>query len=93
LLQDIKKEKIALIYANGAIDSKMAGKIINDLKKVKEDDAIKCVILRVNSPGGSAMASEAIHAHCKDLSKVSYNSLQMVRCYSSMQASFMNFTI
>jgi protease-4 len=60
------KGKIAVIYANGDImdgDDKnvVAGdryaKIISDVRK---DSTIKAVVLRVNSPGGSVLASEKI---------------------------------
>ena len=61
------KDKIAVIYAQGQIiygegDERMIGQgIINEsLKKAREDDNIKAVVLRVNSPGGSALASELI---------------------------------
>ena len=57
--------KIAIIYAEGEItDSdnsqispKSHSKII---RNVKEDKNIKAVVLRVNSPGGSALASDII---------------------------------
>ena len=57
--------KIAIIYAQGNIiygegDEKAIGQgIINEsLKKAREDDNVKAIVLRVNSPGGSALASE-----------------------------------
>ncbi len=61
------KNKIAVIYAEGQIiygegDEKNVGQgIINkSLKKAREDDKIKAIVLRINSPGGSALASELI---------------------------------
>lgn len=61
------KDKIAVIYAQGQImygegDEKEIGQgVINKaLKKAREDEKIKAVVLRVNSPGGSALASELI---------------------------------
>jgi len=60
------KNKIAVIYANGDIidgydKQNVAGdrfaKIIADVRK---DSTIKAVVLRVNSPGGSVLASEKI---------------------------------
>jgi len=61
------KDKIAVIYAQGQImygegDEKTIGQgIINkSLKKAREDDNVKAIVLRVNSPGGSALASELI---------------------------------
>lgn len=59
------KDKIAVIYAQGQIiygegDEKNIGQgVINEsLKKAREDDNVKAIVLRVNSPGGSALASE-----------------------------------
>ena len=59
--------KIAVIYAQGEIiygkgDENFIGQdlIINALKKVRKDKKVKAIVLRVNSPGGSALASELI---------------------------------
>ena len=56
--------KIAVIYAQGEIiygkgDENFIGQdlIINALKKVRKDKKVKAIVLRVNSPGGSALAS------------------------------------
>jgi len=61
------KDKIAVIYAEGGIvDGKGGIGTIGDKKYVKyiqearRDDGVKAIVLRVNSPGGSAMASENI---------------------------------
>ncbi|MFD0965108.1 signal peptide peptidase SppA [Pseudofulvibacter geojedonensis] len=61
------KDKIAVIYAQGQImygegDEKTIGQgsINKALKDAREDEKIKAVVLRVNSPGGSALASELI---------------------------------
>jgi protease-4 len=69
-----KKEgdQVAVYYAYGDIvDSEtgdmtdqehsiVASKVCKDLEKLTEDDDVKAVVLRVNSPGGSAYASEQI---------------------------------
>lgn len=61
------KEKIAVLYADGEIvvegtDKQISGiKFSKTLEKVRKDSTIKAVVLRVNSPGGSARASEMIH--------------------------------
>ena len=67
-----KGEKIAVYYAYGEIvDSEtgsiasqehniVANTVCKDLEKLANDDDIKAVVLRVNSPGGSAYASEQI---------------------------------
>ena len=59
-------DKIALIYAEGNIVDGKAEEGIggetyrNLLRKARLDKSIKAIVLRVNSGGGSAMASEAI---------------------------------
>ena len=58
---------IAVYYAFGGIDDTTSPeeginseKVISDLRKLREDETIKAVVLRVNSPGGSAYGSEQI---------------------------------
>lgn len=61
------KDRIAVVYAEGSIvDGKASPGTIGDdqyvkwLRSIRKDDKIKAVVLRVNSPGGSALASENI---------------------------------
>ena len=60
-------DKIAVLYADGAIydgdgdDGVYSKRMISDIRKISEDDNVKALVLRVNSPGGSAMASEVIY--------------------------------
>lgn len=62
------KMKIAVIYAEGNIvdgdaNEEVAGdRFVRIIQKVRNDDAVKAVVLRVNSPGGSVLASEKIKA-------------------------------
>ena len=58
---------IAVYYAFGEIDATIPSseginpdKVINDLRKIREDESIKALVFRVNSPGGSAYGSEQI---------------------------------
>ena len=58
---------IAVYYAFGGIDDGTSPeeginseKVIKDLRKLREDETIQAVVLRVNSPGGSAYGSEQI---------------------------------
>ena len=58
---------IAVYYAFGGIDDSTSPeeginseKVIKDLRKLREDETVKAVVLRVNSPGGSAYGSEQI---------------------------------
>ncbi len=60
-----EKDKIAIVYAAGDIDGTstdgiVSSDLIKDLKKIRIDDDVKAVVLRVNSPGGSAYGSEQI---------------------------------
>jgi protease-4 len=60
------KNKIAVIYAQGEIvdgknEKEVGGATVAALlRKAREDEDVKAVVLRVNSPGGSALASEEI---------------------------------
>lgn len=59
------KDKVAVLYAEGAISDEGAegiveGKILKTINKIYKDDDVKAVVFRVNSPGGSADASEQI---------------------------------
>lgn len=66
----ISKNKIAVLYAEGNIvgDEEMsiysggitAKEYVKELKKLKDNENVKAVVFRVNSPGGSAYASEQI---------------------------------
>lgn len=71
-----KTSVLAIVYAEGVIvDGRGdAGEIGGDrmakrLRKMRQDDAIKAVVLRVNSPGGSAHASEVILRELRELQK------------------------
>ena len=70
----ILKDKIAIVYAEGQIfDSGKEGivdtEFIKTVKKLHKNNTIKAVVLRVNSPGGSADASEQIWHAIKTLQK------------------------
>ena len=70
-LAEKEDNEIAVYYAYGEIvdiapsgiqdEHQIVGKtVVSDLKELREDDDVKAVVLRVNSPGGSAYASEQI---------------------------------
>jgi protease-4 len=66
------KDKIAVIYAEGTIleGPTELGSIGDDkytkiIRKIRNDDKIKAVVIRVNSGGGSALASENIWRELK----------------------------
>ena len=67
------KSKIAVIYAEGeivdgdAIEEVAGDRFVKIIQKVRNDKSIKAVVLRVNSPGGSVLASEKIKAQIDSL--------------------------
>lgn len=81
--KNVPKDKsgnvIAVYYAYGEIDgttSVPAGeegidseKVIKELRQLKEDKHVKAVVMRVNSPGGSAYGSEQIWYAVSELRK------------------------
>ena len=81
--KNVPKDKsgnvIAVYYAYGEIDGTSSSstseqgidskKVIKDLRKLQEDEDVKAVVLRVNSPGGSAFGSEQIWYAVTELKK------------------------
>ncbi len=70
------KRKIAVIYAQGSIVDGEGGigqiggdSFASELRKLRADKDIKAVVLRVNSPGGSAVASDIIQREVRLLYK------------------------
>lgn len=61
-----KDNQIAVLYASGEIyngkgyDGIYAENFKKQIEKLKDDDDVKAVVLRVNSPGGSANAADEI---------------------------------
>lgn len=74
----IKENEIAVLYAEGEIsfggdgagwsdDGITSSSMMNDLEELAADEKVKAVVLRVNSPGGSALASKQILESVKRL--------------------------
>ncbi len=71
------KDKIAVLYAQGEIsygkgDESYIGQesMMEALKKLREDKSVKAIVLRINSPGGSALASDLIWREIEITKKV-----------------------
>ena len=81
-----RKNRIAVIYADGEIvdsgsDADIVGtKLAGTIRKVREDSKVKAVVFRVNSPGGSAQASEAIR-----------HELELLRAVKPVIASYSDY--
>jgi protease IV len=72
----LAKNKIAVIFASGEIGMGSSSSLLSDesidgislskeIRKARLDSTIKAVVLRVNSPGGSSLASELIWREVK----------------------------
>lgn len=66
-LDKLEKKNLAIIFAEGDIVDGNGGpgeiggnSLAEQIREVREDTLIKAVVLRINSPGGSAMASDII---------------------------------
>lgn len=66
-------KRVAVVIAEGEIVSGestgdnvlSSGQLVKELKKVRDNDKVKAVVLRINSPGGSALASDIIWREVK----------------------------
>ena len=65
------KENVAILFADGEIvegkdySDIASGRFVAEIDKIRKDKSIKSVVLRVNSPGGSVIASEKIRTALK----------------------------
>jgi len=72
---DKSGEKVAVLYASGSINNGdgyndiYAEKYVKYIKKLQDDEKVKAVVLRINSPGGSANASDEILFELQQLKK------------------------
>jgi protease-4 len=75
--RSLKDPQIAIIYASGEIESgegasdKIGSETVSKaIREARLNDKIKAIVLRVNSPGGSALASEVIWREAELANKV-----------------------
>ena len=73
---NVKKDnQVAVLYASGAIyngegyDAVYSENFVKEIKKLTENDKVKAVVFRINSPGGSANASDEILFELQQLRK------------------------
>jgi len=77
----LKEDAIAIVYLQGAItmstqdivnfeDNITSKNVIKLFKQISENDKIKAVVLRVNSPGGSALESDIIYHEINKLKQI-----------------------
>jgi protease-4 len=70
--QKSSRNRIAVIFASGEIiggdgDQNTVGaeKFVKEIRKARKNNRIKAIVLRINSPGGSAAASDLIYRELK----------------------------
>ena len=66
-LDNLGADRVAVVYADGQIvdgegygDAVYGNSLAAELADVRRDEKVKAVVVRVNSPGGSALASDVI---------------------------------
>lgn len=70
-----KDNQIAILYASGAIyngegsDNIYSNNFVKEIKELAENNEVKAVVFRINSPGGSANASDEILFEMQQLKK------------------------
>jgi protease-4 len=85
------KEKVAVVYAEGSIvdGNGETGSIGGDkyasiIRKIRKDDKVKAIVMRVNSGGGSALASDIIW---RELEKAKEQGIKVVTSMGDVAAS------
>lgn len=70
--KEFSREKIAVVYAMGSVVDGNAGegtisseRIAKAIRKARRDKSVKAIVFRVNSRGGSGLASDVIHREAK----------------------------
>ncbi len=73
----ISKNRVAVVVAEGEIISGKGDeygigseRYAKEIRKARENDRVKAIVLRINSPGGSALASDVIWREIKEASKL-----------------------
>ncbi len=70
--KEYSRDKVAVIYAMGSVVDGEAGegsigsaRIARAIRKARRDESVKAIVFRINSGGGSALASDVIHQEVK----------------------------
>ena len=70
-------ERVALVFVNGNITdgesdargNAVAGPFVRAMERLENDDNVKAVVMRINSPGGSALASDRMWEAARNLAE------------------------
>jgi len=80
-------DKIAVIYIEGTIYETEGGYVKKQIDRIRQDDKIKGVVVRVDSPGGTVSASDFLLHHLKELRHSREEPLPLVVSMGSVAAS------
>lgn len=74
----VTDERIAVVFVDGAITDgeslsagrAVSGPFVRTMERLEKDDEVKAVVLRINSPGGSALASDRMWEAARRVAEV-----------------------
>jgi len=67
------REKVAVLTVDGSMNDSLSYEVIRSLRKIRQDEKVQCMVLRVNSTGGSGVVAEAILEEIKLFEKVMFS--------------------
>jgi protease-4 len=68
-LERMGSNKVAIIEIKGTITETDGGFVKRQIDQIREDDAVKAIVLRIDSPGGTVFASDYQYHHLKKLAE------------------------
>jgi protease-4 len=83
----LSKHKIAIVSVDDLIMDQTARRTLRQLKAAHEDEHVKAVVLKVDSPGGTINASDHIHRKVKELCRGTDNPKPIVVSMQGLAAS------
>jgi protease-4 len=81
------KHKIAIVSVDGVIMDLTAGRVLRQIKAAHEDEHVKAVVLKVDSPGGTINGSDHIHRKVRELCRGDDNPKPVVVSMQGLAAS------
>ena len=75
---EVRGDRVALVFVtgsitdgdSGAIGEAVSGPFVRTMERLERDDSVKAVVMRINSPGGSALASDRMWTAARNLAEV-----------------------
>jgi protease-4 len=83
----LSKHKVAIVSVDDVIMDITARRVLRQLKAAHEDEHVKAVVLKVDSPGGTINASDHIHKKVKELCRGTDNPKPVIVSMQGLAAS------